>query len=179
MDIVIREARTPQDLDSARELILTSMTEDQGYGYLPEWHWDIDHALEVYADNPRHALFIAECEGVVIGTCAVRTGGPNVPPHPPELGVRYADRENVCQVVRAVTAPAARRQGVARSLVQRCLQHAREAGFRVAYLHTNAHSPGALGFWERSGALLVRDDRADGWDDDPRFATVHFEFPLR
>lgn len=153
------------------------MEVDQGYGYQPEWHWDVDHAREIYADNSRHAVFIAEHAGEILGTCAIRTGGPNVPPHPPELGVRYADRESVCQLVRAITAPAARRRGVARALVTHSLEFARGAGFRVAYLHTNANSPGALPFWLASGADLVRDDR-DDWDSDPRFATVHFEFPL-
>lgn len=67
--------------------------------------------------------------------------------------------------------------GGARALVTHSLEFARGAGFRVAYLHTNANSPGALPFWLASGADLVRDDR-DDWDSNPRFATVHFEFPL-
>ena len=162
---------------AARKLILDSMKHDLGYGYVPEWHWDLDHALEVYVDNPRHTLLIAVAGDEVVGTCAIRTGGPSVPPHHPDLGRRYADRSNVCQLVRAVTSPEHRRQGIGKKLVDACLAHAKQAGFRVVYLHTNALSPGALPFWQASGADFVRDDRAD-WDKDDRFQTVHFEFPL-
>lgn len=169
---------TPSQVAAAQKVIMTSMEQDQSYGYVPAWHWDIDHALEMYVDNPRHALILAtDDSGAVLGTCCVRTGGPSVPPHHPDLAVRYADRAQVAQLARLVTVPNARRTGVASHLVQTSCQFAQAQGFRVAYLHTNANTPGALEFWQSTGAALVRDDRTD-WDSDPKLATVHFELKL-
>ncbi|WP_162872749.1 GNAT family N-acetyltransferase [Austwickia chelonae] len=177
-DFQIYRAVTPNDLAQARDVILSSMETDQGYGYQPEWHWDIVNAQEVYTDNERHAMMVAVSDGQVVGTCALRTGGPKCPPHHPELADRYRDRPAVGHISRLVTVPEARRRGVAGSLVRSCLDHARTISrYRVVYLHTNAKSPGALEFWTKSGAAVVRDDR-DGWDQDSRFETVHFEFDL-
>ena len=52
----------------------------------------------------------------VVGTAAVRVGGPSSPPHHPDLGRRYADRSSVAQLLRVITAPEVRRRGVARRL---------------------------------------------------------------
>lgn len=176
--MMIVRATAPTDIAAAQVLIRNSMAEDQGYGFVPEWHWDIEHAIEMYVDNPRHALMVARDGATIVGTCCVRTGGPQVPPHHPDLASRYADRSLVAQLGRQVTAPSSRRQGVATALVTESIDFAREMGFRVVYLHTNAMTPGALAFWHSTGATLVRDDRPD-WDTDPRFHTVHFEFQLR
>lgn len=173
----LHRATDPAELAAAREVLVRSMADDQGYGYRPDWHWDLDHLQEVYVDNARQALFVAVEGGEVLGTCAVRVGGPASPPHPPEVAARYADRQAVAQITRLVTVPAARRRGLARQLVAAGVEFAREAGFRVACLHTNARTTGALEFWRQAGAVEVFDARE--WEDDDRFETVHFEFPLR
>lgn len=173
---ILRSSTTSQ-VAAAQAIMRASMVHDQSYGYVAEWHWDIDHALEMYVDNARHALMLAMEHDEVLGTCCVRTGGPLVPPHHPDLAVRYADRPRVAQLTRLVTIPKARRMGVASQLVTACREFAHLQGFQVAYLHTNARTPGALEFWRSTGASVVRDDRKD-WDRDPRLATVHFEFRL-
>ena len=113
MAIDIHRATTPQDLAGARELILTSLHDDQGYGFQPQWHWDLDHLTEVYVDNPRQAMVVAVDEGTVVGTCAARIGGSASPPHPAWLADHYADRANVVQLVRLVTDPRLRRKASA------------------------------------------------------------------
>ncbi|AKT50739.1 GNAT family N-acetyltransferase [Arsenicicoccus sp. oral taxon 190] len=180
MTITIRRATTPDELAGARELLLTSFRDDQGYGFQPQWHWDVEHLREVYVDNPRQALLVAVDEetGAVVGTCAARVGGPASPPHPEWLAARYADRAAVAQLVRLVTDPRHRRHGLGRRLVEATVDLVRdEGGYRVIYLHTNAKFPGALEFWRGVGMVEVHDAR--GEEDDDRFETVHFELPLR
>lgn len=174
----IRRATTQKDLDGARTVVLHAAEADLGYGYQPQWHWDLDRPVETYVDNPRQAMFVAvDLAGIVVSTAAVRVGGPNVPPHPPELGHRYADRQAVAQLLRVATLPEHRRHGLARRLVAACQGFVRaDGGFRVIYLHTNTRVPAAEPFWRSLPVVEIRDDR--GEERDPRFATVHFELPL-
>ena len=177
MAIDIHRATTPQDLAGARELILTSLHDDQGYGFQPQWHWDLDHLTEVHVDDPRQAMVVAVDEGTVVGTCAARIGGSASPPHPAWLADHYADRANVVHLVRLVTDPRLRRKGLSRRLVDATIAFVRaEGGYRVIYLHTNAKIPGALEFWRGAGLVETYDARGDEGDD--RFETVHFELPL-
>lgn len=176
-DLLIRSATSAEDVQAAQALIRRSMQEDQSYGYRPDWHWDIEHLREVYGDNPRNVMLVADLDGAIVGTAGVRVGGPSSPPHHPEIGQRYADRARVAQLLRVITAPEVRRRGVARRLVEAARAWAAaEGGYRVLCLHTNAKVPGAEAFWRSTGASLVRDDA--GWESDPAFHTLHFEFPL-
>jgi GNAT superfamily N-acetyltransferase len=177
-DYTIRRAVTVKDLDGARTVVLHTAEADLGYGYQPHWHWDLDRPVETYVDNPRQAMFVAvDLADTVVSTAAIRIGGPNVPPHPPELGRRYADRQAVAQLLRVATLPEHRRHGLARRLVAACQEFVRaDGGFRVIYLHTNTKVPAAEPFWRSLPVVEVRDDR--GEESDPRFATVHFELPL-
>jgi GNAT superfamily N-acetyltransferase len=174
----IRRAVTADELAGARAVVLHTAEADLGYGYQPQWHWDLDRPVETYVDNPRQAMFVAvDTAGAVVSTAAIRIGGPNVPPHPPELGRRYADRQAVAQLLRVATLPEHRRHGLARRLVAACQEFVRaDGGFRVIYLHTNTRVPAAEPFWRSLPVVEIRDDR--GEESDPRFATVHFELPL-
>lgn len=174
----LRRAVTADDLAGARAVVLHTAEADLGYGYQPQWHWDLDRAVETYVDNPRQAMYVAvDATGTVVATAAIRIGGPNVPPHPEELGRRYADRQAVAQLMRVATLPGHRRHGLARRLVAACQEFVRaDGGYRVIYLHTNTRVPAAEPFWRSLPVVEVADDR--GREGDPRFATVHFELPL-
>jgi GNAT superfamily N-acetyltransferase len=173
----LHRAVTADDLAGARAVVLHTAEADLGYGYQPQWHWDLDRAVETYVDNPRQAMFVAvDATGTVVATAAIRIGGPNVPPHPEELGRRYADRQAVAQLMRVATLPGHRRHGLARRLVAACQDFVRaDGGYRVIYLHTNTRVPAAEPFWRSLPVVEVADDR--GREGDPRFATVHFELP--
>ncbi|WP_252446420.1 GNAT family N-acetyltransferase [Pseudonocardia humida] len=177
-EYTVRRAVTAEDLAGARAVVLHTAEADLGYGYQPQWHWDLDRLVETYVDNPRQAMFVAvDPDGEVVSTAAIRVGGPNVPPHPAELDRRYADRPAVAQLLRVATLPRHRRAGLGRRLVAACQRFVRaDGGFRVIYLHTNTRVPAAEPFWRSLPVVEVRDDRGDR--GDPRFATVHFELPL-
>lgn len=178
--IRVTPALTPQALEAAREFILRRTQEDYGYGHQPQWHWDIDAAEDTYVTNPRQRLWVALAgpeQEQIVGTVAIRAGGPASPPHPPELAARYPEAESVAQLVRLMVEPAYRRRGLASELVDTATQFARDADYAQLYLHTNALVPGAVEFWRRR-AVQTYDARGTAYDPDPRFATVHFEIPL-
>ena len=168
---LVREA-TPSDLVEARAMILRVLEEDLGYGYVSEWHWDLDDMQTVYLDNPRQALFVAVDNGSnqIVGTTAVRTGGPKSPPHPQRLAERY-DYSRTAQLMRVYIVAEQRRRGIARALVEAAKNFVMaEGGYDVIYLHTNAGIPGAEVFWRSAATTEVYDARGeDTWN------TIHFE----
>ncbi|MER7456692.1 GNAT family N-acetyltransferase [Micromonospora sp. NPDC126480] len=183
---VIRRATTPEDLRAARAVVLDVAERDLGYGYTPQWHWDLDRMSETYVDSDRQAMFVAATPpnpdagpGTVVATAAIRIGGPNSPPHAEWLAARYADRPRVAQLLRVATLPGHRRRGLARRLVAAALDFVRrDGGYRTIYLHTNARVPGAEAFWRSMPVVEVHDARGDVDEQDSRFETIHFELPL-
>lgn len=191
-------------LDAAAQYVMWRTQEDYGYGHIPEWHWDMDAARDTYEHTPRQALWVALTpigEGHtdaasdptpgtlavtlpgqptrerIVGTTAIRAGGPKGDMHPPELIATYRDPATTAQIVRVMIAPEARRRGIASRFVAIATAFTREAGYERLYLHTNALVSGALEFWRRY-AEEVYDARGTEYDADPRFETVHFEIPL-
>lgn len=175
----IRQATTPEDLTAGREVVLHAMEVDLGYGYQPQWHWDLDHPLEIYADNPRNAMFVlTNAENAVVSTAAIRVGGPKNPPHPQWLVEKYTDRLSVAQLIRVATLPEYRQRGLARRLVDRCQKFVRDDGdYRVIYAHTNTLVEAAERFW-RSLPIIETYDARGAESDDERFQTLHFELPM-
>lgn len=104
--------------------------------------WLRDVAPEVEAGH--RALFAAEVDGVVIGTVQLIT---SLPPNQPHR----------CEVAKMIVHPAARRQGLARALMQAALQHAGQIGKTMVTLDTRTGDSAerlyaSLGF-ERAGVI--------------------------
>jgi GNAT superfamily N-acetyltransferase len=168
----------PDDLPAARELIMRVITEDLGYGYNPQWHWDVDDLGGVYLDDPRHALWVAvdDATGRIVGTGGIRRGGPRSPPH---VAARY-DRDRTAQVVRVYVDRAHRRRGIARTLVELARRFAAaDSGYDVICLHTDIRAPGAEAFWRSMPTTVVHDPQGQG--EGMQASTLHLElaFPDR
>ncbi|MFG1950296.1 GNAT family N-acetyltransferase [Micromonospora sp. NPDC048830] len=158
-------------LDSARRVMLDTFYHVFGYGYRPEWHFDVIDLDGTYLRPQRHALFVATLGDEVVGTTAVRAAGPKSPPHPAFLVQRYPDA-TTAQLFRVYVHPAHRRRGLARALVEQAVAFvADQPGYRDLYLHTDTGVPGAEAFW-RSVATPIHDAR------DGNCRTMHFEIPL-
>jgi ribosomal protein S18 acetylase RimI-like enzyme len=169
----VREVR-PEDIEQARAVILRVLEEDLHSGYIPEWHWDVDDIQGTYIDNPRQAMFVAvdDASGAVIGTTAIRAGGPKPVNHPQWLCDRY-DPETTAQLYRVYIAREHRRRGAARALVDAARRFVRdEGGYTVIYLHTNVTVPEAEPFWRSMPTTEVYDGRHG------RNAPVHFELAM-
>lgn len=180
MNYSITRATQATHLEGARRVVLDVARRDLGYGYVPEWHWDLDDLEGVYVRNPRQAMFVAMHGEHVVGTCALRMGGPASPPHPAWLAERYSDPQQVAQLLRLAVLPEHRRKGLARELVSRVWKFAAaDTRTTLLCLHTNAKVPGAEDFWRSLPVREIHDARIEGKPEpDPRFETVHFELEL-
>lgn len=111
----------------------------------PEVDW-MSRAYSV----PRAAYFVIERGGEVLGGGGVA---------PLEGGA-----EDVCELRKMYFLPALRGLGAGAALMQRCLDAARERGFRRCYLETLCDMRDARRLYERSGFRLI---------DAPMGATGH------
>ncbi|MFJ5222061.1 GNAT family N-acetyltransferase [Streptomyces sp. NPDC088400] len=167
---------TPDDLDTARAVMLDTVYRDFGTGYVPRWHADIIDLAGAYLAPARHTLLVAvdESTGVVAGTAALDARGPAHPPNPRWLAERYPSGETA-QLRRVYVRPDHRRQGLARRLVRALLDFAAtEGGYRSVYLHTDPAVPGAEAFWRATGKVVCDEREEPGGGQ----GIVHFEVPM-
>ena len=97
---------------------------------------EVDWMHRAYA-QPRCAYFVVERAGTVVG-------GAGVAP------LEGAD-PSVCELRKMYFLPEARGIGAGAAMMARCLQAAREIGFRQCYLETLTGMDSAMKLYERSG----------------------------
>jgi len=136
MDFHIRPIQAGDDARMA-EIIRTVMPEfgASGAGFAindPEVDW----MSRAYAE-PRCAYFVVEREGVV-------QGGGGIAP-------LVGGDADTCELRKMYFLPALRGLGAGAALMARCLQAARDAGFRQCYLETLSGMDAAMKLYERSG----------------------------
>ena len=111
---------------------------------------EVDHLSTAYA-RPRHAYFVVVRDGEVLG------GGGIAP-------LEGAD-PSVCELRKMYFLPQARGVGAGSEMMARCLDAAREAGFRQCYLETLTGMDAAQTLYLRSGFQRI---------DAPMGGTGHF-----
>jgi GNAT superfamily N-acetyltransferase len=162
------------DLPGARSVMLDTFYQVFGIGYLPEHHADVIDPATTYLHHPHNRLWVAEHEGRVVATTAIRAQGPRHPPHPRWLTEQYPD-PRTAQLFRVYVRPEHQRRGLANRLVRAAIEYVtNSADFDRLYLHTDARTPGALEFWLEHGHIIH-----DARDGGQGFQTVHLEIPLR
>ena len=121
-------------LDSAEARTLIAALDAEMHGRYPEEganHFRLD-ADEVAVG--RGAFLVAALEGALVACGAVRRIEPGV-----------------LEIKRMYVAPAARRRGIARLLLERLEQEARALGAKRVVLETGVRQPDALALYERAG----------------------------
>lgn len=157
--MIIRELAA-EDVPQAREVMLRTVREDFGDDYDPRIHADIDNMVAWYITPAGPFMLVAAdpATGEIVGTAGIRGGALKEGLSPPNLVERYRDGRTG-QLVRVYVLRAHRRHGIARRLVAAVLDRARREGhYDTIALHTFAHSPGAVPFWESLGSVVVEDD---------------------
>ena len=101
---------------------------------------EVDWMSRAYA-QPRSAYFVVEQDGVVLG------GGGVAP-----LDGGDAD---TCELRKMYFLPRARGHGAGTALMERCLDSARDAGFRRCYIETLGGMEAAMKLYERSGFARI------------------------
>lgn len=140
----------------ARAFCLRMINEVYEIDYTPTWHVDLDSLLSAgtenwFSDEMRGRFLIVQGAGGRI----VATGGfyglERKPSTMERLRDRYSDVEKVCQIVRVYVEQRARRKGLGSLIVEALESKARKVGYLATYLHADAKTPGALGFWRSQG----------------------------
>lgn len=97
---------------------------------------EVDAMSAAYA-QPRHAYFVIERDGQVLGGAGIAplTGG----------------NADTCELRKMYFLPEARGIGVGSAMMETCLDAARAAGFRQCYLETLSGMDAAMRLYQRSG----------------------------
>lgn len=111
---------------------------------------EVDHLSVAYA-RPRHAYFVVDHGGEVLGGCGIA---------PLEGG-----EADVCELRKMYFLPQARGIGAGSAMMLRCLAAAREAGFARIYLETLTGMDAAKALYLRHGFRAI---------DGPMGGTGHF-----
>jgi putative acetyltransferase len=96
----------------------------------------LDTLFEVYQEN-KTRYFVVENEGKVVGGCGIAP-------------LENAD-ESICELQKMYFAPEIRGTGYAELIIAKCLEFAREAGFKQCYLETLSFMEAAQKLYKRIG----------------------------
>jgi len=96
-----------------------------------------DHLFELFQCAPRSTYFVVELNGAV-------AGGAGIFPTDELPG-------GVCELVKMYLTPVARGKGVAKELISRCLETAKELGYHSVYLESMPELKQALRLYEYFG----------------------------
>jgi GNAT superfamily N-acetyltransferase len=135
------------------------VVERHGAVYAAEYGWDVSFeglVAEIVAgfaaghDPGREAGWIAELDGQRAGS----------------IFCIAADEPGVAALRALIVEPSARRRGIGRLLVERCVEFARAAGYRQVELGTTSDLVGARRLYDAAGFELVHEETR------PRFGTT-------
>jgi putative acetyltransferase len=96
-----------------------------------------DHLFEVFDATPNSKYFIAEKDGKIVGGAGI---------YPTD-----ALPEATCELVKMYLKPGARGVGLGRALIERCLNIAKELGYKQVYLESMPELQKALSVYEKFG----------------------------
>jgi len=156
---------TREDVPATHAFMRFILDHDYETGFRPEWHGDIEDLAGSYLDNPRQRLFVADDNGQIVGTAAIRHRSPQQ-----WFPGRY-DPEHTCELGRVYVAPTHRRRGLAQRLSEAARRWALKNGYQMVSLHTESTNGPALALWTK---LCTRVDPEE--EGPPN--TVFFELPI-
>lgn len=164
--IVVRRA-AGDNAQVIAEFALRSIKEVYGREVRKDWDRDLLDFQRFYLETPGNAFFAAYAgDEEVVGALAVRR-------YDGRIGILsgFYDVKVTAELCRCFVARHYRRMGVASLLVREAEGFCRASGYRVLYLHTHRHLPGALDFWLSQGFMIRLDEGGS-------LQTVHLEKAL-
>ena len=100
-----------------------------------------DHLFELFRQE-KAAYFVAAEDGKILGGAGIY----------PTDGLS----KDTCELVKMYLSPAARGKGMAKLLMQQCLQAAKENGFAKVYIETMPELSAAVGMYEKFGFTYLQ-----------------------
>jgi putative acetyltransferase len=124
--------------DAALAKLIRSTLKEFGANHPGTVYYDesTDHLFDVF-QTPRSVYYVAELNDEIVG------GGGIFP--------TQALPEDTCELVKMYTYPRVRGIGLGRSLIQKCIEYAKEAGYKNIYLETMPELKQALKTYEKFG----------------------------
>ncbi|RBQ24012.1 hypothetical protein ALNOE001_05660 [Candidatus Methanobinarius endosymbioticus] len=114
-------------LKKVQDFLFNMMKKEYGYGYIPEYHYDIKNLKEIYLSNERNNFFIAQAENKnILGTIAIRGHDQNFK----ELRDLYS-KESTDNVWRLFVDENFRRLGIASELVRKMEEFSRKKHYKI------------------------------------------------
>lgn len=150
MNINIRPVR-PTDSPSVAQIIRTVMPEFGAGGPGFAIHdKEVDDIYQAY-NQPRAAYFVCEVDGKIIG------GGGVAP--------LQGGNDDTCELKKMYFLPEGRGKGLGKKVLRRCVEAARQLGYKYCYLETFNTMTNAMVLYEAEGFKKI---------DGPRGNTGHF-----
>jgi putative acetyltransferase len=128
------------------------LTADKGYTVADP---NLDELYQLYS-QPGHAYWVLEQNGEVVG------GGGIAP--------LQCSETDICELQKMYFLPVVRGKGMAKTLAQMAMDHAREQGFKRCYLETTAFLTEAIALYEHLGFEHI---------DGPLGCTGHVDCEVR
>ena len=149
--LTVRDAR-PEELDEVAAVILDSYRQYQKVMPPDSWEWYAANMVDVRSRLPISELIVAEFDGRIVGTVTFYPDG-----HRSGEGTWP---EGWAGIRLVGVHPDVRGHGIAKALMQECLDRCRARGVVTLGLHTTEHMRVAKDMYERMG--FVRINAHDG-----------------
>ncbi|ADC47557.1 acetyltransferase GNAT family [Methanobrevibacter ruminantium M1] len=158
MDIKIKEIENDESqIKSVQEFLYAQIKIEYGIGPMPEFHYDIDGLKDYYILPKRNAFFAAYDGDKIVATAGVRAYDKDY-----EFFKGQYNEENTASIWRLMVDEQYRRNGLARILVKKIEEFAKEEGYKEIYLNTHRYLEAALPFWNSLGyTVTIEEDDYD------------------
>ena len=168
MPVLIRRATNADVSEVIR--VIKVVYDEFGFPWEAEgYHADL-YDLERYYDAVGDAFFLAELDGVAVGTVAVEFFPPIEGEGPTPLVDGYVRVKGAdCSLERLYVHPEARRGGVGTAMIEHAMAFARERGGTVMELWSDKKFGDAHRLYGRFGAFVVGERLCDDPDQSPEW----------
>ena len=158
MNICIREINNDSDeISDAKSFLYGQIKEVYGIGPTPEFHYDIEGLEEYYILPERNNFFVAIIEDKIVATGAIRAYDRDY-----EFFRDVYTEDNTASIWRLMVDKDYRRHGIARKLVAKMEEFAKNEGYEMIYLHTHRYLEAAPAFWKSLGyEITIQEDDYD------------------
>ncbi|MBU4536290.1 MAG: GNAT family N-acetyltransferase [Euryarchaeota archaeon] len=165
---VQRFQETPISCGEVQDFLFDMIQEEFGYGYIPDYHQDIQNMEDYYLKPDKNNLLIAldDKSSELIGTIGIRAYDKDFP-----LFKEIYYPHSTASLWRVFVNKSWRRKGVASTLVSQGEEFCHKKGYEDIYLHTHRTVPGSLNFWLAQGYHITVDTKNE-------MGTVHMEKQL-
>lgn len=148
-----------------QDFLFDMIQQEFGYGYIPDYHQDIQHIADYYLKPAGNDFLLAvdNAHEKLIGTIGIRAYDKDFP-----LFKDIYHPHSTASIWRVFVSKSWRRKGVASTLVNIGEDFCQKKGYENIYLHTHRTVPGSLNFWLAQGYNITVDTKNE-------MGTVHME----